>query len=194
VLKLDEETVAVCIADVCGKGMPAAMVMSNLQAAVKTCAARHVRPRELCERVNRVMCANLAGQGFITFFYAELTRERLVYCNAGHNPPLARLRTSTAESRLSAGGGVLGLFSDWAYDEAEVQLASGDCLLLYTDGITEGRNSEGEEYGEDRLSSLVQHLHRCDAKTLADAVLRSAADFTHNLFDDDLTVVAVSVD
>ena len=81
---------AVCIADVCGKGMPAAMMMSNLQAAVKSLASREIHPRELCVQLNRLMCRNFASQGFISFFYAviESRHKRLTYCNAGHNPPI----------------------------------------------------------------------------------------------------------
>ncbi|HEX5109910.1 MAG TPA: SpoIIE family protein phosphatase [Vicinamibacterales bacterium] len=193
-LRLDAETVAVCIADVSGKGMPAAMMMANLQAAVKTCVAYRMRPRELCERVNRVMCANLAGQGFITFFYAEVTRDRLAYCNAGHNPPLAQLHGSPATSRLSAGGMVLGVVADSPYEEEGVHLTSGDCVLLYTDGVTESRDASGEEFGEDRLARVVQRLRGSEAAVLTDAVLSAAAEFSHNHFHDDLTVVAVSVD
>jgi sigma-B regulation protein RsbU (phosphoserine phosphatase) len=194
VLKLDDETVAVCIADVCGKGMPAAMLMSNLQAAVKTCASRGMSPRELCERVNRVMCGNIAAQGFITFFYAQITRDRLVYCNAGHNPPITVGAVYDRARRLSTGGGVLGVFTDWRYEEEEIPLTSGDRLLLYTDGITESHNSDGEEFGENHLADLMQQLKDKSAAALTEAVIRAANDFSNGHFDDDLTVVALSVD
>jgi sigma-B regulation protein RsbU (phosphoserine phosphatase) len=194
VLKLDEATVAVCIADVCGKGMPAAMLMSNLQAAVKTCASKGMRPRELCERVNRVMCANVAGQGFISFFYAEIASERLVYCNAGHNPPIALLQAASKEWRLSTGGGVLGVFTEWRYEEEEISMTSGDRLLLYTDGITECHDANAEEFGADRLAGLMRQLKNKNAAALIDAVIDAATEFSNGHFDDDLTVVAVSVD
>ena len=104
VLKLDDGSVAVCIADVSGKGMPAAMLMSSLQAAVKTCASKRMRPRDLCERVNRVMCENIAGQGFISFFYAVISpaRKRLTYCNAGHNPPILASRGRASAHSIAA--------------------------------------------------------------------------------------------
>jgi CheY-like chemotaxis protein len=91
VLKLDDGAAALCIGDVCGKGMPAAMMMSNLQAAVRAFASKRMRPRELCERLNSVMCKNMRAGGFITFFYAVLSvgrtgRSRLTYCNAGTQP------------------------------------------------------------------------------------------------------------
>jgi len=195
VLRLDDETVALCIADVCGKGMPAAMMMSNLQAAVKTCASKWVQPRELCERVNRVMCENMRS-GFITFFYAVLNiggngRKRLTYCNAGHNPPI--LCSNRVARRLDRGGGVLGVFREWQYEEEEVRLHDGDRLLMYTDGISESCNAEGEEFGDQRLVDLVVHAGR-DAHPLAEDAVGAATRFSNGRFEDDLTVLAVVVE
>jgi sigma-B regulation protein RsbU (phosphoserine phosphatase) len=192
VLKLDDETVAVCIADVSGKGMPAAMLMANVQAAVKACASQTMSTRELCARVNQLMCVNIAGQGFITFFYAVMTRTRLIYCNAGHNPPI--LLRGGATRRLDRGGGVLGVFTHWPYEEQELRIGPGDRLLMYTDGITESRNADGEEFGEDRLEELASRTLDKDAAALTQAVISAAAQFSNGHFDDDLTVVAVSID
>src|SRR5688572_13439942 len=105
-LRLESGAVAVCIADVCGKGLPAAMTMASLQAAVKMCASRQMRPRDLCDNVNRLMCQNLCGQGFVTFFYAMIEpgsghSRRFTYCNAGHNPPI--LASSSGMHRLECG-------------------------------------------------------------------------------------------
>jgi sigma-B regulation protein RsbU (phosphoserine phosphatase) len=87
-LRFDDDTLAVCIADVCGKGMPAALMMANLQAAVKACAAKRTPPKDLCSAINQLMCQNMAAEGFISFFYAVIDSrsKRLIYCNAGHNP------------------------------------------------------------------------------------------------------------
>jgi sigma-B regulation protein RsbU (phosphoserine phosphatase) len=192
VMRLDDNAVAVSIADVCGKGMPAAMMVANLQAAVKTCASKGMRPKDLCEAVNRLMCGNMA-EGFITFFYCviESQPKRLTYCNAGHVPPVfARARTG----RLSEGGGILGVFADWRYEEAELALASGDRILMYTDGITESRNLSDEEFGEDRLIDLVLGSRHLDAGALAERVVAAASQFSNGNFSDDLTVVAISVD
>jgi phosphoserine phosphatase RsbU/P len=198
VLRLDEHSLAVCIADVCGKGMPAALMMANLQAAVKTCASKGMRPKELCEAVNRLMCGNMA-EGFITFFYGVLdsSSKCLTYCNAGHNPPILAgalyEHPSTPEStRLTTGGGVLGVFADWRYEEEEIALVTGSRLLLYTDGITECRNAADEEFGEDRLIALVLDASD-DASALTERAAAAAAEFSNGNFDDDLTVVAVSV-
>jgi len=199
VLKFDEGAFAVCIADVCGKGMPAALMMANLQAVVKTSASRRMRPRDLCAAVNLVMCQNMAAQGFITFFYAfiDCSSRLITYCNAGHNPPiLARNLPSTADClfrRLDHGGGILGVF-DWPYEEEEISLGSGDRILMYTDGVTESRNSSGEEFGESRLIDLALRSEAKQASELAAETVGAATRFSNGNFDDDLTVLAISVD
>jgi sigma-B regulation protein RsbU (phosphoserine phosphatase) len=199
VLKLEEEVVAVCVADVCGKGMPAAMMMSNLQAAVKMCASRRMGPAELCGSVNRVMCENIAGQGFITFFCAIIDTDdsgqrRCTYCNAGHNPPILVKPTANSVDRLDCGGGVLGVFGEWAYEEKRVPLGSGDRIFIYTDGMTESRNAAGEDFGEARLIEFLLRAADAHAAQLIDRALAEAIHFTGGTFDDDVTVVGVSVD
>jgi CheY-like chemotaxis protein len=197
VLRFDDDTVAVCIADVCGKGMPAAMMMANLQAAVKACASKRPSPQELCSSVNQLMCQNMA-EGFISFFYAVIDSrsKRLIYCNAGHNPPILTSDGGTRRlvRRLDRGGGILGVFDKWLYEQEEVEMTSGDRLLMYTDGITESRNSRGEEFGEDRLVNMILSLKHEDAAALADGTVDAATQFSNGTFDDDLTVVAISVD
>ena len=194
VLSLDHDTLGVCIADVCGKGMPAAMMMSNLQAAVKTCTSRGTPPREVCARVNRVMCENIAAQGFISFFYAVISvdRKRLIYCNAGHNPPIHCTRAGDNRP-LDRGGVVLGVFRDWQYEEHEVLLSAGDRLLLYTDGVTECRDTNGDEFGMDRLADTVRRSHAGNATHLTQDILDTARGFSGGNFEDDFTVLAVMV-
>jgi sigma-B regulation protein RsbU (phosphoserine phosphatase) len=194
VLKLGAGTAAICIADVCGKGMPAAMVMSSLQASVKSLASTRMSPAELCKRVNRVMCSNLAGEGFVSFFYAviEPGEKRLTCCNAGHNPPI--LVSGNSVRYLQCGGGILGVMEQGEYEEDRIQLRSGDRLLLYTDGITESRNTSGEEFGEKRLSDLTAHLSNSDATALLQKTIDAVSLFNNTNFEDDVTVVAVSID
>jgi phosphoserine phosphatase RsbU/P len=197
VLKLHEGAVAVCIGDVCGKGMPAAMLMSNLQAAVKTCASKGMRPQELCETVNRLMCDNIAGQGFITFFYAVIETDgegvrRCTSCNAGHNPPIVA-RDDGSFIRLDCGGAVLGVLKNWSYREQELLLRAGDRILMYSDGITENRNAADEEFGETRLVRLLCDCTDSNAEALIERAIATAEDFGRGAFEDDITVVAVSL-
>jgi sigma-B regulation protein RsbU (phosphoserine phosphatase) len=200
VFALDDDTMAVCIGDVCGKGMPAALMMSNLQAAVKSYASRAMGPQDLCAQLNRLMCRNMSARGFISFFYAviESQTKRLTYCNAGHNPPIlirpSLLSGERSPYRLDCGGGVFGITEDWKYEEQEVCLRSGDRLLLYTDGITENRNAAGEEFGEQRLIELLLRFESRKATALADEAVGAARRFSNGNFEDDLTVVSITVD
>jgi sigma-B regulation protein RsbU (phosphoserine phosphatase) len=89
---------------------------------------------------------------------------------------------------------VLGVFTHWPYEEQELRIGPGDRLLMYTDGITESRNADGEEFGEDRLEELASRTLDKDAAALTQAVISAAAQFSNGHFDDDLTVVAVSID
>jgi len=195
VLKFDNDTVGVCIADVCGKGMPAALLMASLQATVKAYASAQMGPQEMCEKVNLAMSENMATSRFVSLFYAVINAaaKRCTYCNAGHNPPLFFSRDHETQ-RLDRGGGILGVFTHWQYEEREIRLGSGDRILMYTDGITESRNPAGEEFGEGQLIDLAHRFHDGNAAALTEEVIGAATRFCHGNFDDDLTVVALSVD
>lgn len=194
-LKLSDSKVALCIADVSGKGMPAALLMSNLQAAVKAFASESIQPRDLCSKVNRVICSNIATNKFITFFYCvyDAERRRLVYANAGHNAPIL-IRKDGCYIRLHEGGVVLGVFRDWNYEHNEIEFASGDRCVLFTDGVTEVRNSEGEEFGEARLIELVKRSRHLGAEGLQKEVMCAVAEFSGGEFQDDATLIAMSAD
>src|SRR5262249_31866423 len=119
--KLGDHLVAFCIGDVVGKGMPAALLMANLQAAVKALATETMGPAALCDGVNRLIARNTQPSEFITFFYGcvDIATRRLVYTNAGHNPPI--LMCSRGEViRLDQGGPILGVFPDWSYEQSEI--------------------------------------------------------------------------
>jgi FixJ family two-component response regulator len=194
-LKFSESTVALCIADVSGKGMPAALLISNLQAAVKAFASESMPPKELCTKVNRVICSNIAANKFITFFYClhDAEKKRLVYANAGHDAPIL-MRQNGSYVRLREGGAVLGVFADWGYEQNEIEFVSGDRVLLFTDGVTEVRNSDGEEFGERRLIDLLKGIRHLGARELQAQVMRTVAEFSGGEFQDDATMIAMSAD
>ena len=192
VIRRGDGQVAVCVGDVVGKGLPAALLMSNLQAAIRALASDVLAPGALCARVNRLIADNLGIGKFITFFCGlldERTR-RLHYTNAGHNPPLL-LRRSGEVERLECGGPVLGVFADTTYADCSVQLATGDRLVLFTDGVVELENPDGEAFGDDRLIAVLAANGAADAESLKTAVMAAAAAF--GKFHDDATVVVVTV-
>ncbi len=195
VLKFNETKAALAVADVSGKGMPAALLMSNVQAAVKAFASAEAAPRELCEKVNRIICSNTASDRFITLFYSLLDSEAgsLVYTNAGHNAPIL-VRRDGSIVRLEEGGALLGPLPGWTYEQAEVKLGSGDRIMLYTDGVTEAINSKDEEFGEDRLISLLLKNRELCASELQDKILTAVADFSDGHFQDDATLIVISVE
>jgi sigma-B regulation protein RsbU (phosphoserine phosphatase) len=184
----------VSIADIAGKGLPAALLMSNLQAAVRAFAQEAVSPASINNSVNRLLCRNMASGRFATFCYARIEpfARRIVYSNAGHNPPLLVRRTGVVE-KLCEGGMVLGVFPDNQYDQAEIGLEPGDRLVFYTDGITEARNPEGDEYGEERLAEVAVAVRTEAAETIKDAILTDVNAFTQGKFEDDATLIVVRI-
>jgi phosphoserine phosphatase RsbU/P len=194
VLAFDGDTVGLCIADVAGKGMPAALLMSNLQAAVRGLALPTVAPDELAARLNSLLYRNMAIDRFITFFYAQLagTERRLRYVNAGHNPPVVVHRDGS-HHRLQEGGGVLGVFAKQDFAAGSVLLERGDRIVLFTDGVTEAGNVNGEEFGEERLVELVQENRTAGAKEIQERILTAAGEFSRGNWTDDATMLVLAV-
>jgi sigma-B regulation protein RsbU (phosphoserine phosphatase) len=194
-IELNDHALAFCIADVSGKGLPAALLMSNVQAMVRAYAGLSRSPSEMCRRLNRTICDNTLSGRFVTLFYGVLdTKERVLrYTNAGHIPPIVVRRHGGTE-KLSEGGMVLGLFPESRYDESEVLLHSGDCLALLTDGITEASNAEGAMFGEDDriVGLLLEHRHKGSGE-LKQVLLDSVASFTKGELQDDATLMVVSM-
>ena len=192
-IPLEDGRLGIAVGDVSGKGMPAALLMSNLQAAVRTLAPDVASPADLAVRVNGVAGANLASNKFITLFYGVIEGRRLTYTNAGHHAPLL-IHGDGSSERLEAGGPLLGVFHDCRYQQAEVDLCPGDRLLLYTDGIVEAEDRDGAEFGEGRLLALAVANRGLDASGLRRQVMATVARFTGGAFQDDATLLAVAVD
>lgn len=190
--KLNPYQTAICVADVVGKGLPAALLMSNMQAALKSSAAENLPPRELCMRLNRVMHANTPLHKFITLFYGVLDvhTRTLRYTNAGHNPPLL-IRSNGDLTRLEEGGFVLGAFAGSRYTQGEIELRSGDRLLLFTDGVTEATNEDGEQFGDERLIELLRRTGGLNAAELQQNILKAVREFCGDDFSDDAALMVV---
>ncbi len=195
VLLLGEDQVALCIADVTGKGMPAALLMSNLQASVKTFAGPGVTPQALCERINRVMSDAVGPGRFVTLFFGvfDLVSRELCYTNAGHNPPLV-LRASGVVESLDVGGTLMGPFANATFTQAQVVLAPGDRLVLYTDGVTEAMDRSGELFGEERLRRVGLEAVAGGALHVQQRVLERVTEFCGGVFQDDATILVVAVE
>jgi FixJ family two-component response regulator len=195
VFRVGESSVALCIGDVSGKGMPAALLMSNLQASVRAFAVEGVDPRELCEKVNRVVYTNIAANKFITFSYCLLDTKtrRMGYANAGHSPPILVRRQGTC-LRLPEGGALLGVFPEWDYRQGEIDLERGDRLLLCTDGLTEAKNEEDEEFGDDRLIQVLHDHRHLTPDVLQNKVMQAVLQFSGGNLEDDATLIILAVD
>jgi len=174
-----------------GKGLGAALLMSNLQAAVRMLAPQVSGPRELCNRVNEVISSNSVAGKFITFFYCVVDAEqkRISYTNAGHNWPILA-RSNGACERLNTEDVVLGTLQQWNYHQQEMDLHAGDRLVLFTDGITERANAEGGEFGEERLLGLVSQNVQLAAGELKNLILASVNGYSEVLNDDATLIVA----
>ena len=194
VLGFDEATLGLCIGDVAGKGLPAALLMSNLQAAVRGLASPSLPPDGLCARLNSLVCHNTAGDRFITFFYAQLhgPARRLSYTNAGHNAPVLLHRDGSYE-RLQDGGCVLGVLPDPKFALGEAQLAPGDRVIFFTDGVTEACDVAGAEFGETRLLHLLQQHRAASAFQLQERILAAVGEFSSGHWQDDATLLVLAV-
>jgi sigma-B regulation protein RsbU (phosphoserine phosphatase) len=194
ILPLDEKMLGICIADVAGKGMPAALLMSNLQAAVRGLSSLAVAPNLLCSRLNSLIYRNTASDRFITFFYAHLdgANRHLAYVNAGHNAPFV-VHSDGSHERLREGGAVLGVFATRNYEMGSAQLSPGDRVILFTDGVTEACNLAGEEFGEARLLRLLEDQRTLSADELQAKILAVVAEFSGGLWQDDATLLVLAV-
>jgi sigma-B regulation protein RsbU (phosphoserine phosphatase) len=194
VLPFEQRTFGLCIGDVAGKGMPAALLMSNLQALVRGLASPDLRPDDLCVRLNALLCRSIASDRFITFFYALLDgpSRLLRYVNAGHNPPVV-LHQDGSHDRLTEGGGVFGIFPNQPFATGTAHLRPGDRVILYTDGVTEATDDHEEEFGEERLVSLLQENRMATANQLQAKILGAAGEFCQGHWHDDATLLILAV-
>jgi len=192
VVRISDRYTAFCIADVAGKGLPAALLMSSLQAALQPLISQSLAPRELCRRLNRILCDLTPVGKFISFFYAVLDNfeNRLTYCNAGHNPPLL-VRSDGQSVELKSTGAVLGQFPYWVYEQSELQMKSGDRLLLFTDGLVEACNPSDEPFGEHNVIRIARENAASRAADLMALLINAASQHTDGHFQDDASLIVL---
>jgi serine phosphatase RsbU (regulator of sigma subunit)/CHASE1-domain containing sensor protein/anti-sigma regulatory factor (Ser/Thr protein kinase) len=193
-LRLDDGRVGLVIGDVSGKGIAAALVMANTQSVLRAVARRgNVAPGRVLAEANEVLYAYIPSGTFVTCFYGVLDLEngRLVYANAGHDPPYSQ--RGGDEQELRARGMPLGLMPDMPYEEKEAVLAAGDDLLLYSDGLVEAHDTKGDMFGFPRLRRLIMAQSTGSGEELIDVLLAELTSFTGTDAEqeDDITLVTL---
>lgn len=184
----------IVIADVMGKGLPASMLMANLQACLRILGPESEDPIIITRRLNNLFHNNVKLIRFISIFIGIFQPEtkKLLYCNAGHHPPLLWKNSSRRIHMLSPTGPAIGLSTTPEYRPSSVSLASDDTLILYTDGIVEARNQMGEEFGEIRLRNFLQTHHHQTVSEIVDSLMKKLKQFSQS-FHDDVTLLAIKI-
>jgi serine phosphatase RsbU (regulator of sigma subunit) len=191
-LSLGPQRLGLVLGDISGKGMAAALLMANLQANLRSqYATAWSQPEQFLKSVNRLFYQNTIESAYATLFFAEYDDQmhRLRYANCGHYSALL-LRAAGELERLHSTGTVLGLFDEWKCDFDERQLQLGDTLVLYTDGVTESFDGQGQEFGEDRLVDTVRRNLALPIKKLLTSVVDELRAFSPHEQHDDITLIA----
>ena len=190
-LNLGRDRVGLVIGDISGKGMPAALLMANLQANLRSqCAIALDQPERFLQSVNQLFCENTPDGAYATLFFAEYedSTGRLRYVNCGHWSALV-LRGDNSVEHLESTSTVLGLFRKWDCAVGERQIFPGDSLALYTDGITESRNADDEEFGEQRLIDALQRSRNGSCQSALETVVEEVRRFGAHEQQDDITLI-----
>ena len=189
-VELSDRVLGVAIADSSGHGLPAALMARDVITGLRVVLDVQYRMTRAIERVNRVVSRSALASRFITLFYAEFERTgNMVYCNAGHPPPL--LIQDGQVKKLEIGGLLLGPEPSASYERGFERFVPGSTLLFYTDGIVEAQNRAGKEFGVARLERLLRQMKGAGAAALVDAIFAEAERFAHGPQRDDQTVVVV---
>ncbi len=194
-IPLADGRLAFAIADASGKGLAAALSILGLQSSLRTAVAfADADPETVVGAVNHQMHASSLASRYATLFYGLLdeTTGSLRYVNAGHNPPIV-IRRDGGSVELGASGLPVGLFSDLNYQEAEVQLRRGDLIVAYTDGVTEATNTQGEEFGVERLREVAINNAGSGANGIVQAIFECVDRFSCGYQNDDATVLVLEI-
>lgn len=197
-LEMEDGRIGLSLTDVAGKGIAAALLVSIVQASVRSLSPdRRGQLGDLVGRLNTLLHRSTGPSSYATFFYAEVDpgQKRLTYVNAGHNPPLLfRSKGTTEVIPLTTGGPVIGLFGSLPYEEETLQLETGDVLVAYTDGVTEALSMEGEEWGEERLKQAVWSCYSGAASQIREHLKNAVSQWMQGAPQhDDLTFFVMKV-
>jgi phosphoserine phosphatase RsbU/P len=194
VIHMGKDRLGILIADVSGKGIPAALFMALSRIVVRVNANLHPDPAEVIRNANAVIAADSKAGMFVTLFYGVLDAQNrsIAYVNAGHNPPLLCRGIDGTISEIPATGMAVGALEDAEYASGTVAFEPGDVMVLYTDGITEAENASQEMFGEERLHETILKSRALPAAAIVDAILESVQAFTGATpQSDDITLMVV---
>src|SRR5712664_3460101 len=193
---VDAQTTQIVVADVAGKGVPAALLMSATAAAMRFGANHDRNMLEQVQRLNTGILLASDDERYVTLLIAEIdTHRRMIrYVNCGHNPALLFRASTGTLTRLNSSCPPLGLSAEEICELASAELSPGDVLVFYTDGVTEAGNQLGEEFGMERLSGAVRSGSSLSAEDLMSSIYSAAADFCGDNFNDDVTILVVKCD
>ncbi len=195
-LQINENEYIFCIADVSGKGAPAALLMSNLQASLHALVDAGMSLSQITERINNIIHRNTTFDKFITFFLGRLNVSDRTFTsvNAGHNPPYL-FHANKDFQLLEEGGLILGVMRDVPFKCETTKLVSGDCLVLFTDGVSEAMNVADEEFEEHRIEACISQNHESSAQVILDRLIDAVREFSTGCSQaDDITVVTIKVE
>ncbi|HII98161.1 MAG TPA: SpoIIE family protein phosphatase, partial [Methanoregula sp.] len=194
IIALDKGTLGLLVADVSGKGVPAALFMALSRIVVRVNALWHRDPARAIYDANNIITQDSKSGMFVTLFFGTLREEdrTLTYVNAGHNPPVVfRNRTGTLEELLPTGI-VLGAVENREYSSRIVTIGPGDVIVMYTDGVTESINTAEELFGEDRLNAIIRENAGLSAKEILEQILLAVQDYTSGMPQfDDITLLVI---
>lgn len=191
----DSNSIGIAIADASGKGIPAALLISLVQASLRAEVKNKLSPPLILSNINQLIFSSTSSEKFATMFYAELfpDEKRLSYCNAGHNYPILVHEDGQVEY-LETGGMILGAFQETTYEGGEIFLRKHDTLFFYSDGLTDNRNLNDEEFGESRLLELLLQNRSLSADGLKEMIVKEMADFSEGAPPfDDFTMVVLKI-
>ena len=195
IITLDDNNFCIAIADVSGKGVPAALMMANLQAFLKTICKQGMKITEATGLINDLISENAAEGKFITFFWAIIddVNRQLLYVNAGHNPPLLIRKNKIV--KLDRGGIILGVMKTMIpYTSEKLQLEKDDIIVLFTDGVSEAMNKQGDEFSDEKLEKLSLNLASKSADEISDSIQSEVSKFTYGAVQsDDITLMVIKV-
>ena len=192
-IQIDENNIVICLGDISGKGMPAALLMANLQATLRGQALFTSSAGECLTRANKLLYRSTDRQNYATLFYGILdsSNDTFRFSNAGHNPPIL-MNSDKKVIRLTKGGTVLGFMEDFQFEEDSVNLKKGDTIIIYSDGIDEAFNIDDEEYGEENLLSIIKDVLSLDAEKIIENVFESVRFHVQDApQSDDITIVVI---